>query len=139
MKVVKDVKGFVRKFTINRRTWLRGRPYKSWLRNSNGSMCCLGHFGRACGIDTMPLTNRTSPYHMIGALNYARYELNHEQFVKALLTKYDTSTMNADITVNLMVTNDKKSMPPKKREEEIKKLFAEIPAPYGPIEVEFIN
>lgn len=40
-----------KEFTIDRRKWLRGKGKEfSKLLRSNGEMCCVGFYAKACGL-----------------------------------------------------------------------------------------
>ena len=48
----------VAKFTIPRSKWIRGMPGFSSLLVPDGKMCCLGHYGKACGVPDESMLNR---------------------------------------------------------------------------------
>ena len=138
MKVVKDVNGNVVKFTINRKTWLRGNPNTSVMRNQHGSMCCLGHFARACGIPATTLVDKTTP----GLMRIWGIKLPsqiEDALTERKVSHYsgETYIVNSDLASEFIEANDKKDTPQAKRERKIKELFLDYPT--GPIEVEFTN
>src|SRR3954467_11077611 len=51
LNIVKDEEGKVISFDIDRRFWVRGEDDEgSSLLNRKATMCCLGHYARACGV-----------------------------------------------------------------------------------------
>jgi hypothetical protein len=49
---------------IDRAIWARGRK-KAWkLVNDNGTMCCLGFLGKACGVSETELKANGSPFYI---------------------------------------------------------------------------
>src|ERR1700728_1509858 len=63
-KVVKDVK----KFTVVRKDWYRGKGNeKSCLVNNANRLCCLGFYAEACGLDRQTIRNLPSPEEAVKA------------------------------------------------------------------------
>lgn len=44
-----------RKFTIDRRTWIRGNSEESALLRNDGCQCCMGQIARQCGVSDSQL------------------------------------------------------------------------------------
>ena len=53
-------KGQLKSFVIKKSQWCRG-GVESYLRRTDGRMCCLGHAGRACGIPAYAMVNMGMP------------------------------------------------------------------------------
>lgn len=112
----------MQKFTVDRKTWYRGRGGSgSRLLRKDGMMCCLGHIGKQCGLKEKDLLNFTSP---------SRTQKNRSKWPTKLLTP----TMNSHICMKMMRVNDEIHNNSKRREDELKKLAVE-----ANFELEFIN
>lgn len=112
------------KLTIQRSIWYRGHGgHSSRLRQQNGTMCCLGFLGLACGIPAEALEDQARPR-----------ELTPEQRKKwpAGLLCEDLSEDSAT-AVRLMLSNDAHSLTGAKREKKLTALFETID-----IQVEFV-
>lgn len=106
------------KFTVRRKNWLRGVNSCSYLLNKNGSMCCLGFLGRACGLKTIDLLHRNSP----DSCDQKRH----------LYPKSIVNSRNTKLCQKIIDCNDEVYLPVADKEKQLKALFAE-----GGIEVTF--
>lgn len=101
---MKDIK----KFSINRKTWLRYRKdldkmYYPFLLNRHGMQCCLGQVARQCGITDDYLMNIGPPSEAICDDGY------DNQFFFMFMTKDEAGDLeNNDniFAVNCMKIND---------------------------------
>ncbi len=108
----------VKKFTIDRKSWLRGEGSdKSFLLRDDGKMCCLGQYCLASNIPKDTLINTKSPY-----------SLKNDKKIKV------ENLMGQFWVGDAMSVNDKETLSDKLREENLIELFKE-----GGIEVTFEN
>lgn len=119
------------KFTIDRSTWLRGKMGGYLLVNREakkdissdiksdiklGSMCCLGHYALACGLQKRKISGKQDPQDIV---------CKNEQFLKLL--KFESDMMvDTDNTDMLIYTNDDPDITDKVREKTLKELFKNI-------------
>jgi len=126
------------KFTIPRDKWLRGEGFEvsSLLRASDGKMCCLGHFGLACGLNPERLENVGTPSNI--AVDVPEVDI-WEQIRKAwtgagsFLFKEEGNELS-DFCNDLMRFNDRIDLSGEDREARIIGIFAQ-----NGIEVEFVD
>jgi len=98
------------KFTVDRKTWLRGEKTNSYLlRPVDGKKCCVGFFALA--------EKKFTKTHLKGKFDYG-----------------DISKVDRDPFAGIYCINDDPGITDKKRERLLKKKFAELGH-----EVEFIN
>lgn len=111
----------IKKFRINRKTWLRG-TLNSCLLNEDGKKCCLGFYSLARGLNKRDIVNKFEP---------------------SELTKDDNSFMlpelccdagDSKIASRLMCINDNSNTTDKVKEKAIKNNFKKLG-----VEVEFYN
>src|SRR5271168_758361 len=77
-KVVKDVK----KFTVVRKDWYRGKGSdKSCLANTADRLCCLGFYAEACGLDRKTIRNLSSPSDAVDATKGESVDTIHNENV----------------------------------------------------------
>jgi len=97
------------KLTIHKREWLRGESgHNSYLRrSSDGKMCCLGIYLRACGVEVDDLTDVRSPARVAGGLPGTTWWLNRL------------------VSNELMSINDESTISETEREIELTKRFGE--------------
>jgi len=129
------------KFIVSRARWARGASENYLFNPSTEKMCCLGHYGVACGIPRDAMTLVGNPY-TLGDLS--RDERVHELWNKLcewhepegmqadpyLEPEYD----NSELARGAITINDDPQMTDAERELALTILFAK----WG-IEVEFID
>ena len=113
---------FTHEFTIDESRWRHGGIADSAdvnaLVNPDGTMCCLGFFGKSCGIRKSDMLYKQTPEFLI---NKAALPIKFKR-----LLKEDYKSMEDNkICVDLISENDSAG-PHKERKARIKKLFAEI-------------
>lgn len=119
------------KFTVDRRTWLRGRPGRGLLLNpDNGRKCILG-FGvqQLCGFTDGQIAFVESPDH-ISDDEDAEAKLKTIGFVMERVHGTDCTPRINEV----MEVNDSPDYTEEGREQRLKEIFAGLD-----IEVEFIN
>ena len=109
------------KFTVNRKTWYRGKKGSSLLR-PDGMMCCLGHLSIACGISSDMILNLAMPYDMEHCYP-EEYEKMPEKLKPAHVAQGELASIN-----------DNYGMSDEERERRLTTGFAD-----HDIEVEFTN
>lgn len=108
------------KFTVDRRTWYRGKGEKfSALLREDGTRCCIGFVGAQCGISDQELMGHPG-------VTGVRLPLR-EHFPKWMQEE------GGDV-INAYGDNDDEALTDAEREERLKVRFAK----YGD-EIEFIN
>jgi hypothetical protein len=112
-------------FTIQRSQWLRGASHSYLYRPTDGKMCCLGFFGKACGLTYGSLSSRKTPASVSGKDPFGiqgkfLLELSYPLFPSSLGYNYH-DTPAAD---TLMKVNDEYDANDNWREAEIIRLFA---------------
>jgi len=119
--VRKNAKGEVIAFNINRKNWGRGKRGGSLLdiRNlEDGSqqinMCCLGVYGRACGIGVKRLRGKGMPLDV----------RNLPKQMSWTIKKYMFGRDNSGAAISLAKTNDANKTSDKKKEATIIRRFA---------------
>lgn len=123
--------GDVKRFVIERERWLRGDEENSrLLRPSDGKMCCLGFFARACGIDEDQIEDEAEPEDVPGA-GWPLWVLRESDDFAG---DYDLpgKLKNSLDIVELIKANDDEATGDRKRESRIAEIFAK----HG-VEVEF--
>lgn len=111
------------KFTIQRSRWYRGDGgMDSKLVRGDGTMCCLGFLGEACGLPTEVMRDLSTPDAM-----------SKEYRVLWPSGILDTHGIDTLTTHKLVTANDARGMPDGVREEELTALFKTIH-----IDVEFV-
>lgn len=129
-KVVKDVK----KFTVVRKDWYRGKGGDhSCLANNSNRMCCLGFYAEACGLDRQTIRNLPSPEEAVKA---TKNEITNTIHGKPVSRKsdvvWDTQLIRKDTGNNtalcndLMHINDDEELDEKLRESRLKAKFADL-------------
>lgn len=121
-KVAEDVK----KFTVNRKRWFRGKgDTKSALLTPSDKMCCLGFYARSCGLPKSQILNILSPMEV-------HFQTETDDYGVAVgknknwHTKLVKNGVNTKTCQQLMVVNDNEELEDKKRESKIKALFKTI-------------
>lgn len=124
LNVVKDDKGKVVSFDIDRRYWSRGAGGSSLL-NDEGEMCCLGFYSLACGVKFDSIDYVSYPHGIRGkrprqmdwlfALSPFKNDRNESEYALANL-------------------NDKEDVRNSDRERKIKRRFAR-----AGVTVNFVN
>lgn len=100
----------VNKFVISRKVWLRGEgPRKSrLLRTSDGKMCCLGIYMKACGVEDSELVDRQ---------NLHQIDLYQSKDLLELRRSIDFGESG------IYFTNDDKDISEEEREGSLKQAF----------------
>lgn len=114
------------KFTVRRKNWLRGKG-DALLLNENGSMCCLGFLGRACGLKKKDMLELGTPEDVD-----IEEPDKGTQFPYSIVDKHDYFMGNTGLCYEIIDVNDAPNLSSKEREQKLTKLFAE-----GGIEVTF--
>lgn len=108
-------------FTVDRRTWYRGKGgLSSALLREDGRRCCLGHVAQQCGIPDNTILLKDTP-------RDAPSRLWPIGFV--VLDDY-----NSDLVREAIHTNDNSEIPAKEREARLQSIFRR-----ANIELVFIN
>lgn len=118
------------KFTIDRRTWYRGRKNSALIINNpqvkpefQGYSCCLGHIAKQCGIPDNTLKGIATPKSLRGLVS-----LDSEFMDK--LTDYKVmpygTMMNSPTCSSMMEVNDNRVIEDKNREAELIFLAAKL-------------
>jgi len=126
------------KFTIPRDKWLRGEGglVSRLLRPRDGKMCCLGHFGLACGLSSEMIEDRSNPIEIITDINPPdawTQKNNNSAFLFASFRDSLNFPLSTDCST-LMEVNDDKSISDEDRERAIVNIFSA-----HEIEVEFTS
>lgn len=105
----------VKEFTIDRSKWLRGEgSADSFLvRASDGKMCCLGFYGKACGILKKEMRGMQEPDEV------------GQKFEDAAPWLFDGVSGPSGVCATLMRENDTVGGVGRDRERKVKELFAE--------------
>lgn len=110
------------KLTIQRSKWYRGKGgLFSKLVQHNGTMCCLGFLGRACGIPKKTMGGHSRPSDVLKYLG---------RWQAGTLTE---AGGNSKVTQGLMNDNDEPSISDAVRERRLTKKFKAIG-----VDVEFV-
>lgn len=111
-------------YTIDRRTWSRGRTETgSLLLGPDGRQCCLGFVCEQMGVPREKLANMATPKSL-----FALHILTLVTPPLELLVKrddYDDSIVHTSLTSTAMVINDASSITDAEREAWLIELFAE--------------
>jgi hypothetical protein len=102
------------KFTINRKTWLRGEDNSALFRPSDGKKCCLGFYALACGLKVRDIKDQSEPIDTD--------ERKHSKM--AALFKKD-GLQNA-LCYRLMKINDNENTTDARKEKAIKNNFTKV-------------
>lgn len=118
LNVIKDEKGRVISFDIDRRFWVRGKDNEgSSLLNRIGKMCCLGHYARACNVSKVDIYQEAYPS------GVRRKNKLPEQML--WLFEDDNLSDNRDqFQMTLANINDDETLKQSDRERRIKRKFA---------------
>lgn len=126
------------KYTVNRLLWFRGQgPSGSKLLLPDGTMCCLGHVGRQCGVTDEQMLNRGYP---AGAIfGYGEYSPENigaslAPFPEWFTPELDSISTNHPDVRRCAEINDDTTIDDAEREAKLKHIFAL----HGD-ELEFIN
>lgn len=124
----------VKEFTVDVKRWARGgKNGEPALLNEQGSMCCLGFLGEACGVSADSMR-------IVGEPADIDAEQERELFPPDLMDVHDMDGDGEDYCTTscfgntLISTNDDHFISDKERMEKIQKEFRTIG-----IEVNFIN
>jgi len=109
------------KLIIDRSRWLRGESESYLFRPRDNKMCCLGFYGKACGLSEEQMSHQAFPSEVEGYMTKAPW----------LAKGADELRSVSDF---LMLANDSKSLSESDREKKIADIFAQ----HG-VEVEFID
>ena len=119
------------KLTIDRKTWLRGKGADaSALLKSDGQMCCLGFYAKACGLTELQIMDKPAPA-SVGMVNKPEWDLlfRGDQY------HHETNTIDLMLVNDRIVSTDSNyALNELDRESSIIDLFAK----YG-VEVEFVG
>ena len=109
--------------TIRRKKWLRGSMDLNGgiLRNTSGSMCCLGFLGKACGLKNEDMLYKPDLTYFLSYQPFRLSENTMKKF-KAKMPKKFTER----IETQLIKVNDTTGMPLKERELKITKLMKKL-------------
>jgi hypothetical protein len=120
----------ITEFVVDRIKWLRGEGSleSSLFRPTDGKMCCLGFYGKACGLTEEDMKHLGAPFQVRNIVNNFPEEMMW--LVEKLEQRYDSSPD----CYCAMSTNDAGILTDDEREEKIKTIFAK----HG-ITVAFIN
>lgn len=117
-KVITDVPSF----TIRRSKWARGgKKGSSALLNSQGNMCCLGFYSKACGFTKENIQHIIAPDRIPVMQNYSEAIK-----FKSKLIKYRDYPNTTKICDDLMDINDDQYITDKVREEKLTKKFSKM-------------
>lgn len=107
-------------FTVDRKTWYRGKGSKgSRLLREDGMMCCLGHVSLQCGLTAEEILDRADP---------ASVSDEAAPKISWLLTDADDDSerqfANNPSCAEAMETNDDEELADADREKAIVSIFA---------------
>jgi hypothetical protein len=120
----------VKKFTVKRSSWARGRNGITLLLSDiSNTRCCLGFYAQACGIPDEKLLNKGTPGMVI--------ESNNIEWDSDLIdtTHQRYSGIDSEITMKLMSINDDNKLTETERESMLTQMFRDRMG----VEVEFID
>lgn len=129
---------YITHFTIDRTKWHRDAhehsidTMHSALYTDDGSQCCIGHYGSACGIEDKILALRGSPLSLSNMINVNFF--NESPFGEFFYLMNQMSENGRYVQSILIEINDNPNISDLEREEQIIKEFAKIG-----IIVDFIN
>lgn len=110
-------------FTVNRKTWNRGRGGEtSALLNERG-MCCLGFAALACGYLEKDIDGVAHPEDLVTNIKDNNGDSPNIWF-DGLLT--DDEIAPSDIGLSIINTNDNVEIDDQRREEKLAELFAQL-------------
>jgi hypothetical protein len=113
------VLGDVKSFTVDRSKWIRGQGNeKSYLLLEDGSMCCLGFYGEACGVDRHRLLDRTSPSNIL--------TIGSPPWDTILIHVHPQGRVDTAPCIDLMTINDDTSISDDVRELRLTEIFKQI-------------
>ena len=111
----------VTKLVIERDRWCRGGGDDTALLVADGprrgTMCCLGFFGQACGIEASSLLNKKAP----GSVHSAAWP---EWLVQRRDGETGVYQQNTQVGTDLVGFNDSESVDDQERESRITEIFA---------------
>lgn len=55
----------IKQFTIDRKKWARGREKVNKLLKNDGTMCCLGFYAKACGLNDEQILHTGAPHQLL--------------------------------------------------------------------------
>jgi hypothetical protein len=114
-------------FYVSRARWLRGEGSQNsrLLRPSDGKMCCLGFYGRACGIPSEQLENAGAPDELVG---YYETTVKYRDFWPkwVLQEPEDLGYRMTAATTRAMEVNDDDELGAVEREETLAELFKSV-------------
>ncbi len=118
------------KFTIDRKTWLRGEGSlcSFLLRAEDGKQCCLGFYLKSCGVPSDEILGFRSPICISGI---------SDNFLSMPKTSWLFSSLGvlSNSTNDLMTLNDSTNVASESMKENlIKKIFLK-----NDVEAEFVN
>lgn len=109
-------------FTIDRSKWLNGSiSYDSAMRDTKGRMCCLGFYGKACGVKAKAMTGIGYPHQLDATAVPDEMHWLIEEF-GAFNTGRGRNTPHC---TQLVGDNDSDLLAKREREARIKKGFKE--------------
>lgn len=108
-KEYKDVK----KFTIKRSEWYRGKAQDSLLLNEDKQKCCLGFYGLSCGLRPRDIIGISAPAGVID---------EHSKLWKTFLIT-ESDGFNSYDADQLMLINDDEKTSDAHKEKKITALF----------------
>lgn len=115
----------MKKFIIDRRTWLRGEGPSCLLRKGDKKMCCLGSIALQCGLSEEDILEKEAPKSLF------RQAGQNELFSKLLNQEMRDNTL---LCFDIMEINDNSFADDAEREEVLRDKFKGLDW-----EVEFIN
>lgn len=116
------------KFTVKRSRWYRGQGgVTSRLRQSDGTMCCLGFLGETCGISESAMLNKLMPE------DVASYADRKKWPPGLIAVEVDGTRWRTDAANEMSMTNDSRALGDDEREAKLTELFKGLG-----IEVEFV-
>lgn len=128
-KTLKDVKSF----TVDRKTWYRGKSGdSSCLLNNAGNRCCLGFYASACGVEDKQMRNLLSPGSLVELAKtgstYDKFDRSVSRDVNEWKTKLTRSSSvdNSETCMKMMQVNDEEKITEEVREKKLTALFASI-------------
>lgn len=96
----------------------RARWGKSALRNDDGTMCCLGFLGVACGVPESEMLEVGMPNDIVGMKYRSKYPID--------VFADDDRDTESDFADEAASINDSGIIKPYRKEEKLKKLFKTV-------------
>lgn len=140
MKIINKKYKDIKSFTIKRSIWARGNIARNTnaLLNPDHTMCCLGQYAKACGIDSNMLYDVGTPqgvtivsknrawYCNLYQLDFLNIDWESKLLNKMNLKYWSAQYKDSTIADKLIQINDHEKISEIERENSLKTEFAKI-------------